>query len=164
MVLERTERPAHRRGAGGCTFGAVKPRVVFVCSGNICRSPMAEAMARQLERRYGDGVEFSSAGTHAIDGTAATPQAAAAAGELGLALRWHRARRLTDEVVESADLLVALDDEHLEFIAQRWPDAVVELLDSVPDPYGMDDATYRRARDQIGRALGRRAGNWFSAG
>lgn len=123
---------------------------------------MAEAMARQLEGRHGDGVDFSSAGTHALDGTAATAQAVAVAGELGLALRWHRARRLTDELVESADLLVALDDEHLEFIGRRWPEAAVELLDSVPDPYGMDDATYRRVRDQIGLALARRVGRWFS--
>jgi protein-tyrosine phosphatase len=142
----------------------VKRRVVFVCTGNICRSPLAEAIARQLERRHGDGVDFSSAGTHAVDGSAATPQAVTAAAELGLALRWHRARRLTDELVESADLLVALDDEHLAYIVERWPDAAVELLDSVSDPYGMDDAAYRRARDQIGRALQGRAGGWFSAG
>lgn len=145
-------------------FWPVKPRVVFVCSGNICRSPLAEAMARQLERRHGDGVEFSSAGIYAMDGTAATPQAVAVAAEVGLALRWHRARRLTDELVESADLLVALDDEHLEFITERWPQAAVELLDSVADPYGRDDTSYRRARDQIGRALEKRAGDWFSAG
>lgn len=138
--------------------------VVFVCTGNICRSPMAEAMARHLERRHGDRVAFSSAGTHAVVGNAATPQAVAAVGELGIALRWHRARQLTPEVVAGADLLVALHPQHVEHIRRSFPDARVELLAAVPDPYGMDDATYRAVRDQIAEALSERAGSWDPGG
>jgi len=122
---------------------------------------MAEVIARQLEKRHGGGVEFSSAGTHAVIGSGATAQAVAVVGELGMALRWHRARQLTDQIVTAADKLVALDHQHVEFIEMHYPAAPVELLDSVPDPYGLDVGSYRAVRDQIAVAIGERAGRWL---
>ncbi|MEE8330792.1 MAG: low molecular weight protein arginine phosphatase [Acidimicrobiia bacterium] len=138
--------------------------IVFVCTGNICRSPMAEAIATQLEKRHGGLVQFASAGTYASEGHGATRQAIEAAAEIGVAMRWHRSRQLTAEVVADADLLVALDQEHVDYIAEHFPEAIVELLDSVPDPYGLSGAVYRQVRDQIAVALEKRAGNWLSAG
>ncbi|MDH3731038.1 MAG: low molecular weight phosphatase family protein [Acidimicrobiia bacterium] len=138
--------------------------IVFVCTGNICRSPMAAAIATQLEKGHGTGVQFASAGTHALEGHAATQEAIAATAEIGVALRWHRARQLTAEVAAGADLLVALDQEHLDYIGEHFPEAKVELLDFVPDPYGLDDQVYRRVRDQISVAIEARAGAWLNAG
>ena len=138
--------------------------IVFVCTGNICRSPIAEGIARQLEKRHGSGVEFASAGTHAAPDLAATPAAVAAAGNIGVALRWHRSRQLTPQIVAEADLLVALDQEHADYIAEHFPGARMELLDRVPDPYGMSEEVYRQVTDQIAIAVERRAGDWPSAG
>lgn len=125
---------------------------------------MAEAIARQLEKRHGAAVEFASAGTHAAPGSAATPEAVAAAADIGLALRWHRSRQLTSAMAAAADLLVALDQEHFDYIAEHFPAAKVELLGRVPDPYGMSDEMYRQVRDQIAVALEGRAGSWLNAG
>ena len=136
--------------------------VVFVCTGNICRSPMAEAVARHLERRVGGRDQYSSAGTHAIVGAGATQQAQDAMAELEIPLRWHRARQLTPAVVQEADLLVALNTEHVAYIEQHFSDARVTLLDTVPDPYGHDLDTYRSARDQIAVAVENRIGEWGS--
>lgn len=138
--------------------------IVFVCTGNICRSPMAEAIATQLEKRHGGAIRFASAGTHALQGHGATRPAIDAAAEIGVALRWHSSRQLTADIVAEADLLVALDQEHADYIAEHFPEAPVELLDSVPDPYGMSDEVYRQVRDQISVALEERAGKWLSAG
>lgn len=125
---------------------------------------MAEAIARDLEKRHGTGVEFSSAGTRAIVGSGATPEAEAAIAELGLVLRWHKARQLSPDVASEANLLVALNDEHLGYVERHFPEAAVELLGRIPDPYGLDGATYRAVRDQIATAVAERSGAWFSAG
>lgn len=125
---------------------------------------MAEAIATQLEKQHGGGVQFASAGTHALGGHGATRSAIDAAAEIGVALRGHNSRQLTAEIVVDADLLVALDQEHLDYIAEHFPQATVELLDSVPDPYELSDEVYRQVRDQISVALEKRAGNWLSAG
>ena len=66
-------------------------RILFVCTGNLCRSPMAEAIAAE---RCGSDMEFESAGVHAVTGAPATPTAVSAVHEIGVGLADHRARRL----------------------------------------------------------------------
>lgn len=101
------------------------PSVLVVCTGNICRSPMAEAMLR--ERAVGaDGratLTLSSAGTHGWDAAPATDASARAAAERGLDLSDHRSRPLTRDLVEHADLVVAMAGEHRDAIARAVPGA-----------------------------------------
>jgi len=92
--------------------------ILFVCTGNICRSPIAEAVAWRELARYPDAaVQFSSAGSHALEGNPATSRTVAAAATLGADLEWHRARELTRRRVQDADLVLCMAQEHLGYVA-----------------------------------------------
>jgi protein-tyrosine-phosphatase len=101
-------------------------KVLFVCAGNICRSPFAEGLARRLAAERGLDVEFASAGEIALDGDRCPPDAVAVAKEYGVDLSSHRARRLTTDKA----------------------DKVVPLFD-VPDPLGRGPAAYRQTYEQL---------------
>ena len=91
--------------------------VLFVCTGNICRSPTAEAIAlRELARYHGVPLAFASAGSHAMEGRPATRQAVAAATARGADLGQHRARELTRARVGQAGLVLCMAAEHRPFV------------------------------------------------
>lgn len=135
------------------------PRYLFVCSGNICRSPMAEHFARSL---LPDG-DFSSAGTMAGDGMGPSMGAVAVMAEVGVDITAHRSRDLWS--LDLSDTLIyALHAEHLASIRNFRPDAQAVLLDpegrSIADPYGSDLGAFRRARDEIHAAVQARSVEW----
>ena len=123
------------------------PRVLFVCLGNICRSPAAAAVLGTLADRAGIRLEIDSAGTGPWHvGEPADGQMQAAAEASGYDLSGHRARQFKPEDFARFDLIVAMDRQNLEDIeAQRPPGATTpvrlflsygpsERVD-VPDPY-----------------------------
>ena len=130
-------------------------RWLFVCSGNICRSPFAEVAARRMtaDRRF----EFASAGTIAVPGNPATRGGIDAAADLGIDLASHRATPLTPSVIAGADRVMAMETEHLAEVLALVPGATVELLDPngdpIPDPYGGDHAEYTASYELILAAL-----------
>ncbi len=89
-------------------------RVLFVCSGNICRSPMAEAMLRNLAEADGLADQFfaESAGVSAFDGDAATPQSIDVMKWRDIDLTPHRSRRLTRPMLDGADIVVCMTEGH----------------------------------------------------
>ena len=92
-------------------------RLLFVCTGNTCRSPLAEAIARTVAAERGlDDVDASSAGTSAWDGAPASDGALLVGLERELDLNAHRSRQLDRELVEQADLVLAMGPHHLERI------------------------------------------------
>ncbi|MDP2326087.1 MAG: low molecular weight protein-tyrosine-phosphatase, partial [Gammaproteobacteria bacterium] len=100
-------------------------RVLLVCMGNICRSPMAEGMLRQrvAERSFPLPVEIDSAGTHGYhDGSLPDPRALAAAQRRGLDISMLRARRVIAADFERFDLLVAMDDDNLTALLEQAGD------------------------------------------
>jgi protein-tyrosine phosphatase len=130
-------------------------RVVFVCLGNICRSPIAERVAERAAADAGiTGVEFSSAGT--ISEKYDDPmdrRAAAVLKEHGYRYADHRARRITEVQIESADLVVAMENVHMQRVLALAPDpSKVRLLtdfdpaaapgSGVPDPWFGSDAGF----------------------
>ena len=138
-------------------------KILFVCTGNLCRSPMAEALFRH---RIGadPGWEATSAGTFACLGHPASENAVLAVKELGIELSGHRSQPLTYELVESADLIVVMTADHRFHLLEDFPEVGnrVFLIKSfgtskvpadVSDPYGGSLNTYKRIRDEIDRAL-----------
>lgn len=136
--------------------------LLFVCTGNTCRSPMAEVIARDLLRDDAAAV-VGSAGVTAGMGAQATPQAVEAAHELGLDLNAHRSRPLTAEMVAGADRILTMTQAHRDMVLRVVPEAAERtvVLDDdgdIADPFGGPLAEYRVTAEQIKTALLRRLG------
>ena len=121
-------------------------KVLFVCSGNTCRSPYAEAVATSL------GLEARSAGTTAMVGMPAAPDAVRASARRGLDLEAHRASALEAELVNWADVVVAFGERHIQAIEQLGGAGKTKLV-LVEDPWERGGDAYDQAYDQIDAAV-----------
>jgi protein-tyrosine phosphatase len=120
--------------------------ILVVCTGNICRSPMAEGLLRDaLQRRFGDAAPMvSSAGTHGWEGSPATAEGVEAARELGVDTSMHRGRLITRTMAEHADLLLCMASDHRDALRDTFGlgeraftlKELVRLLEVLPDADG----------------------------
>jgi protein-tyrosine-phosphatase len=148
-------------------------RLLFVCSGNTCRSPLARALAERELTTLGWRVEVRSAGVSALSGTPASSGSLDAAARHGLDLSGHRSRDVDAGLIDWADLILVMSPSHLVRLAQLGGAGKAALLDAfahgeeggedvgegVPDPFGGDDEayeeTYRALEELVPKALRR---------
>lgn len=133
--------------------------ILFVCTGNTCRSPMAECMQKALVKERGLEKEWRvlSAGTYAVSGAPASVGAMRAMQRRGLSLSAHRSQPVTRTLLEQVDLIVGMGNSHIMQVRMMYPDVNIAMraFDDPPisDPYGGSDADYERAALDIQRQL-----------
>jgi protein-tyrosine-phosphatase len=136
--------------------------ILVVCTGNICRSPMAEGFLRRLiaERRLRAGIQVSSTGIAGVSGSAPMPESTAAAAARGVDIRRHVARRVDRDDVRGADLVVTMTGGHRRRVVDLVPEAasrtftlkeLVRLLEALRAP-ATADAPRDRLRVRVSQA------------
>ncbi len=139
--------------------------ILFLCTGNVCRSPMAEGLFRHAVQGRGE-FRILSAGLGAVDGQAPTNHSVQAMKEVGIDISWQRSRALTAELVRSADLILGMTHSHTETVALLYPKAAEktfllrefdETLEDyekdISDPIGSSYHVYLDCRDQIEQGI-----------
>ncbi|MFQ5554902.1 MAG: hypothetical protein ACE5GC_05980 [Acidimicrobiia bacterium] len=139
-------------------------RVVYVCTGNICRSPMAEAIARDVLPP--SGVTFASGGIATAEGRAMTPEAVAALSQIGVDGTGHVSQGVAGAFAPGADIIYAMETVHVRWLVRRYPEYATRIAlldpDGLPiiDPYGSTVQEYAATRDHIARAIAHRKQDW----
>ena len=129
--------------------------ILFVCTGNTCRSPMAEGLFKKIvaDKKI-DNINISSAGLFAMTGDEVADNAAKAVERFGCDISAHRARRITSYVLDETDKFVCMTPEHAASLALYVPrDKLIVLGAGIPDPYGGNLETYLTCANSIRTAL-----------
>ena len=142
--------------------GGQLKKVLVVCTGNTCRSPMAEGWLNH--KLAGKGWIAESAGVAGWGGGCASSEAVAVMREIGIDISSHRNRALTRALVNEAAIILAMTDGHRREIERRFPEAAEKTFlvksfgaapaEDVADPFGASVDAYRHVRDELIQALG----------
>ena len=135
--------------------------LLFICTGNICRSPLAEGFAPVLGEKNGHRIFAKSAGTLGLINKPADPHSIAVSKEHRIDISAHRSQPITDELIEWADYILVMERKHAMHVRQNFPqsmDKVLELgtfgsMTKIPDPIGRWRFAFRTMRKQVIKCL-----------
>ena len=133
-------------------------QILFVCTGNTCRSPMAEGILKAISKGM---MSVSSAGLFA-DGSPVSEHAITVMNELGIDISGHQSRQITEELVKDANFILAMTPSHLQMLSAMFPQYREKMLTlaewagesgEISDPFGSDRDVYRQCRDELKRMI-----------
>jgi protein-tyrosine-phosphatase len=137
--------------------------VVAVCTGNICRSPMAEGILSRMPGTF-PHVKASSAGTYALDGYPPSEFSVIACRERGIDISGHRAKRLEEGIIGGSDIIICMEPVHVEMVLSLDASAAGKIynladfsggrLKKIADPYGCSLREYRQCFRDILDCIG----------
>ena len=156
--------------------------LLFVCTGNMCRSPMAEGIMKDLildevnTKHQVMPIEIMSAGIFAVQGGGVSPLAIEVAAQNGINLNFHRSTQLTENLAKKSDLILTMEKNHTDYIRNNWPDIdyVYELRRferdkeslegrlEIIDPIGMGFEIYQMVFEELKREITRISQTVFS--
>lgn len=128
-------------------------KIVFICTGNTCRSPMAKALMEKKARDRNLDIECSSKGIAAFTGDSVSENSVKAMKGYGIDISSHRASRLTHYDIDESDLLVCMTKAQATALSAFAEEKVTFLEGEIPDPYGMDEKAYKDCAEKIDKAL-----------
>ena len=132
-------------------------KIVFICTGNTCRSPMAEGLFKALNGEQKTGLEAISAGIFTNNGMPASENAVIVAKELGADISNHKSQMLNGDIVNDAKYLVCMTGAHYDQILLKFPNVSDKLFTLLPtdidDPFGGNINEYRSCATQIKSAV-----------
>ena len=145
----------------------IRNEIVFICTANTCRSPMAEGLFRHALAAQSDplkSLKVSSAGVSVYDRQPANPNSVKAMAKVGIDISDHRSQHITDSMIESALAFFTMTETHLAMLAYQIdpPPANAFLMRSfiegnadtqIPDPFGMNLSEYEACRDSMVEAI-----------
>ncbi len=133
-------------------------KILFVCTGNICRSPMAEGLLKAMREDF----SVSSAGVSSVDGWNATPEAIEVMQEKGIDISGHSARQVTGDIIIDAELVLTMTTRHKNILKKDFPEAADRIFTlkefagtgiDIEDPYFTSKGFYEMILSEIKEAL-----------